>query len=122
MIKKHPDRIDFTVTSEGQVIVQKFERRRLRNGRKRDFPIATEIKPDGFNLRGALTWCESNGYTVRRWHRGARAWKGEPWVIRTRAQIYHKRRQVEQEVAEFIRRNPNRPTPGLTFLDFAYDG
>lgn len=115
----NPDRIDFSVINDRVVMVQKFEHC---PADRRDRVISAETKPLGFDLDAALAWCEEHGYTVRRWPSGARAWKGKPWVIRTRLQIWRKRERAEREVASFIRRHPGRPTPGLTFLDFAYDG
>jgi len=87
--KRNPDRIDFTVTSENVIII-KFYR-----ADGRDHPLPAEIKPAGFDLAGALAWCERNGYTIRRWPQGARAFKGEPWPIRAKAQIRKRRDEVE---------------------------
>ena len=103
-----PDRIDFTLMHDGRVIVLKFRRDETDPARPRDIPIpgGHDIKPAGFDLDAALDWCQHNGYAIRRWEGGVRAWKGDkPWVIRTREQIQRKRR-----------RSP------LSLLDFAYDG
>lgn len=114
-------RIDFTVTDQG-VVVTKYHRV---NGRDRRY--SSELKDKHFNLDNALAWCEENGYTVRRWPAGcgfqaeARAFKPSPWPIRTRREIWNVRRKVEEQVAQWIERNPGKPTPGLTFLDFAFD-
>ena len=109
-LSKHPDRIDFAVVATG-VVVTKFW---LIDGRS--IPLhGGEIKPTGFDLEGTLAWCEANGYTVRRWEGGARAWKGEPWPVRTRAQILRKRSAVERQV--FAGHADGR----LLSLDLAYD-
>ena len=106
------DRIDFLASAAG-TIVQKFERQPWR-----DRLISSEIKPQGFNLEAALEWCTNNGYTVRVGTWGARAWKGQPWVIRTRYQI--KRRREQAERAAFS----SQADPHTTSLqiDFALDG
>jgi hypothetical protein len=109
-LSKHPDRIDFLVVATG-VVVAKFW---LIDGRS--IPLhGGEIKPTGFDLEGALAWCEANGYTVRRWEGGARAWKGAPWPIRTRAQILRKRSEVERQALA------GRTSGNLLSLDFAFD-
>ena len=100
----HPDRIDFRQLADGRVNVLKFERR---DGRDVPLPDGHSLKPASFSLADALTWCEGNGYVVRRWEGGARAWKADkPWVIRTRGQILRIRRRNSCKVN----------------LDFAYDG
>ena len=92
-LSKHPDRIDFAVVPSG-VAVTKFW---LVDGRSVPLHVG-EMKPPGFDLEAALAWCEAHGYTVRRWDGGARAWKGAPWPVRTRAQILRKRSAVERQV------------------------
>ena len=112
-----PDRIDFTQLSDGRIIVQKLRRDTATEpARPRDIPLSTEIKPAGFALADAIAWCQSNGYIVRQWAGGARAWKGIPWPIRTRAQIRRKREQAEK------RTRRTGENSGLLSLDFAYDG
>ena len=86
-----PDRIDFAVVTSG-VVVTRFW---LIGGRN-VAPHAPEVKPAGFDLEGVLARCEQNGYTVRRWQGGARAWRGVPWPIRTRSQIWRRRAQAER--------------------------
>ena len=97
-------RIDFTTLSDGRVIVQKL--RCDANGRiLRAIPITHEVKAD-FDLDKALDWCTSNGFAVRRWNGGARAWWGDkPTPVRTVGQIQKKRAQ--------------KP---CAQMDFAYDG
>ena len=114
-----PDRIDFSVINDRIVMVQKFERC---PADRRDRAISAEKKPADFDLDTALAWCEHNGYTVHRWHDGARAWKGEPWPIRTGNAILRKRALVERQTASFIRRHPRKPAPNLSSLNLAYDG
>jgi hypothetical protein len=109
----NPDRIDFGQLGDGRVNVVKM-RRDAPN--RRDVPTGHEIKHAGFDLDAALAWCEDNGYTVRRWQGGARAWKGEPWVIRTRAQISRMRER------NTLRAMGGRGTGASLFLDYAYDG
>jgi len=106
-----PDRIDFHIMSDGRVIVQKMRRDTTNPAQPRDIPLANghSIEPPGFDIESAVTWCQDHGYTVRRWHGGARAWLGGAWVIRTRHQI-----KRAQERAERAKEN--------YFLDFAYDG
>jgi hypothetical protein len=109
-LSKHPDRIDFAVVPSG-VAVTKFW---LIDGRS--IPLhGGEMKPAGFDLEEALDWCEANGYTVRRWDGGARAWKGEPWPVRTRTQILRKRSAVERMVFA------GHASGNLLSLDFAFD-
>ena len=106
------DRIDFLPCTAG-TIVQKFEKQPWR-----DRLISSEIKPQDFDLQAALEWCTNNGYTVRVGTWGARAWKGQPWVIRTREQIKRKRARAEDTAFS------SQPDPHVTTLqiDFAYDG
>ena len=111
-----PDRIDFTILHGGHIIVQKMRRE---PAERRDVVTDHDIHLD-LDLDAALDWCREHNYTVRTWDGGARAWHGEIWVIRTKAQIKRKREQAERRVAARIRRS--RPVPNLTFLDFAYDG
>ena len=106
-----PDRIDFSVVACG-VVVTKFW---LLSGRT-VAPYGAEVKPPEFDLDGALAWCAENGYTVRRWPGGARAWKGKPRPIRTRSQIWQKRARAERLA---LRGDGRGSTLGL---DFALDG
>ena len=111
-----PDRIDFSILDDNRIIVQKMRRE---PAERRDVVTDHDVHHD-LDLEAALDWCKEHGYTVRTWDGGARAWHGEIWVIRTRAQIKRKREQAERRVAALIRRS--KPVPNLTFLDFAYDG
>ncbi len=98
---KNPDRIDF-LTLKNKTIVNKLEKH---NGR--DIVVSNVVKTD-FDLDAALDWCRANGYTVRTWDGGARAFKGSPWVIRTR-------RQIQKTWQNFY-------GEGKVNMDFAYDG
>jgi len=98
--------------SDSRVIVQKMRRDTTTDpARPRDIPLANghSIKPPGFNIESAVTWCQNHGYTVRRWHNGARAWLGGAWVIRTRRQIKTMRQRAERARRDYS-------------IDFAYDG
>ena len=47
-----------------------------------------DIKPQGFDIKTALQWCEEHGFVVRRWGASqARAWRGKITPVRTRSQI-----------------------------------
>ena len=104
-----PDRIDFTNLADGRVIVLKLRRDAADPAAPRDIPLPDnghDIKPATFDLDAALAWCRRNGYTIRQWPGGARAWLGNPWVIRTRQQILQRRKNNSCAVN----------------LDFAFDG
>ena len=104
-----PDRIDFTVLSDDRIIVLKLRRDTTTDpARPLDIPLPDghSINPSGFDLESAIAWCQDHGYTVRRWHNGARAWLNGVRVIRTRGQIQRKRAQ----------------NPCAVNMDFAYDG
>ena len=60
----------------------------------------------------AVEQLKIKGWTVRRWHKGARAWNGPLRPIRTKGQITNKREQFT--------RHP-RPGIQLCTVDFAYD-
>jgi len=59
-----PDRIDFTILSDNQVVITKM-RRDLAGPKRRDIPLVggSSTKPAGFDLAEALAWCKDNGYT-----------------------------------------------------------
>ncbi len=116
-----PDRIDFAVLGSGQVSVTKF---RHNAEQRRDVPLSHSIKDGGFSLNAALQWCTDNGYIVRSWPGGARAWKGEPWVIRTAHEIMRLRRQLELQWSAQFQGNPGKWSTfdSLLSLDLAYDG
>ena len=103
----NPDRIDFIVLSDGRVAIVKLRHDTTDPAAPRDIPVPDghDIKAD-FNLEAALNWCIQHGYTVRQWPGGARAWLGQPWIIRTRRQIQMYRQH----------------NPCAVNLDFAFDG
>ncbi len=118
---KRPDRIDFTALGDGRVIVVKLWHD---SENRQDIPVSRDTKPDGFSLDEALEWCRNNGYVVRTWPGGARAWKGELRVIRTAHEIMRLRRKLEAEWQAAFGRNPGRwsDLDTLLSLDLAYDG
>ena len=115
----YPDRIDFELLDDRSTIIVKMRR----NGR-RSIPTAHETKAADFDLDAALDWCRKNGYTVHNWHWGARAWRGEPWPIRTMHQIIKLRRKLEENWRTEFHRNPGKTTrfDTLLSLDLAFDG
>lgn len=115
----HPDRIDFMALPQGKVVVTKMRRDKSVPARPRDVVTETELKPPDFDLAAALAWCIAHGYTIREWTGGARAWRGEPWVIRTRSQIARRRQQAKRQARQQSR--AGRPT-SLLSLDFAFEG
>jgi hypothetical protein len=107
-----PGRIDFAVATSGVVVTKLW----LIEGRNVALHGA-QTKPADFDLDGALAWCEANGYTVRRWQGGARAWRDdEPRPIRTRLQIWRRRARAEQLALH------GDPAACALSCDFAYDG
>lgn len=77
-------------------------------------PISDEQKPPAFNLDEALDWCQRNGWTVRRYPGGARAWKGEPQPVRDRATIQFMRKGIQRDFVN------GRMDPRSNF-DLAFD-
>ena len=63
-------------------------------------------------LAWAVKQLQLKGWTVRTWHKGARAWNGPLRPIRTKGQIIRKREQFT--------RHP-RPGIQLCTVDFAFD-
>ena len=112
-----PDRIDFTLLDDGRIVVLKMQRQAAE---RRDMVTDNDIHLD-LDLPFALDWCREHGYTVRTWHNGARAWHGEIWVIRTRAQIKRERERLERQSRALLRRSPGSRI-SITMLDLAYDG
>lgn len=76
-------------------------------------PLTCEEKP-AFDLDAALAWCSANGWHIRRWPGGARAFKGSPQPVRDQAAILRLRRQTEDA---FFRGKPD----GRSAYDFAFD-
>ena len=76
-------------------------------------PVINYVNTD-LDLDQMTTILEAKGWTVRRWHGGARAWKDKIRPIRTRAQIIAKR--------EMFTRSPKlHPGIQLCCVDFAFD-
>jgi len=94
-----PARVDFYPLPDGRVAVTK-----MRREGQRSIPLE-ELALVERDTEELLAEYEANGYTVRRWNGGARAWLGKPWLIRTASQI-----QVMRS------RNPHSQ------IDFAFDG
>lgn len=113
MARRNPDRIDFTQHAQGVTVVKFYKS----DGRDVPDPEGACLRGPEFDLARALAWCEAHGYAVRRWPGGARAWKGQPWAVRTRQQIRRRRVEVEGLV-----RGGHLPG-GFFFagLDFALD-
>lgn len=119
------DRIDFEELGDGRVIVMKLRRDGHRGQRPRDIPIEHDVKSDDFDIEHALAWCDANGFAVRRWFRGARAWKGEePWVIRSPGQIQRKREQLNRQISLMLRLGQITPEQAtqLRSIELAYEG
>ena len=74
-------------------------------------PAISYINTD-MSLDQIAEFLEAKGWTIRRWHQGARAWKGDICPIRTRGQILRKREQLTRH-----------PRPGLQLctIDLAFD-
>ena len=102
-------RMDFVTTPRG-VIVNKLGK----NWNGRLVVVTGETKPAGFNLEKALAWCESQGWTVRRWPGGARAWKYGLEPVRSKSQVISLR--------DDLRQNPRPELQGQAVgLDLLYD-
>lgn len=126
------DRVDIVKDKAGYVVT-KYRRCEV-VGDTYTYAIAapTYTVPEGeFDYEGALEWLREHGYTVREWPgiseygipAGARAWRGAPTVIRDRQRIIAMRRRLEQAAADWVRRNPDRPSPSLwgAAYELAYD-
>jgi hypothetical protein len=115
------DRIDFTTTSDGRVIITKMYRS---EDKRRDIAHSSETKPAGFDLNEALAWCEANGFTVLRWYNGARAFKGKPWAVRRNWEILRLRAQLDDLWLQEFNENPGRrhPVEQLQEMDLAFAG
>lgn len=105
-------RIDF-VQPNGRWVVNKYPYGWTAKTR----PLTSETKDETFDLESALTWCETHGWTVRRWPGGARAFLGEPMPVRDANTIKRMRRQVDQAMAGLVMgQNAER-----LHYDLAYD-
>jgi hypothetical protein len=113
-----PDRVDLAKTSDGRVRVTFFDRR----GR-RDVP-ADGAMVDDRSLEDLESFLKGVGYNTFNWQRGARAFRGEPWPVRTRREIWRKRRQLEEIADSKMGQNPERwhAEETLLAMDLAYAG
>lgn len=103
-------RIDFALTSNDAVIVNKIDDTTQAG---RAIVVESCPKPKS-EFEKMLEWCAANGWVVRKFlPLGARAWKGEePRPVRDAGQIKRKRDTLTRD-----------PIPGLNVvaLDLAYD-
>jgi hypothetical protein len=120
------DRVDITLLANGTVVVSKYEHRT----NEPDRLIRTEIKQpeEQFDVEWATGWLKDHGFTVHAWpahpagvSAGARAFRGEPWPIRTRGQILKRRQEIESTVRRWQHKNPDADGPSLLGRDFAFD-
>ncbi len=88
-------RIDFTQAADGSFHVRKFPY----GWTAKTKPISDEIKSES-DYEQAILWCVVNGWHVRRWPGGARAFKGAPQPVRDRASILTMRRKVEADMQQ----------------------
>jgi len=98
-------RLDFVELPQGAIVNKILED----HERGVTIVVASGVVP---SLDEALRWCESTGWTVRRWTGGARAWWGGLRPVRSAEQIKQKREELRRY-----------PVPGLQVnaLDLAYD-
>jgi len=127
-----PDRIDMTVVN-GTVKIIHFDRRGM-NDIRRDFYTVEDVS-NPFNAPGVTpnpkhwltrvgAWLEDHGYTVFNWGSGLRAFRGDPWPIRTRREIWKKRQQVEERAVSLMKQEPGtwHAEDTLMQMDLAYAG
>ena len=99
-------RMDFVILSDSVIVNKLGDTGRL-------VVIDSETKP-GFDVEAALAWCRSNGWTVRRWPGGARAWKYGLVPVRKQYEII--------KLRDELRMNPRPELEGQgVSLDLAYD-
>ena len=58
-------------------------------------PATNHLNKD-IPLDQMVAWLEDNGWTVRKWPKGARGWLGDLRPIRTRSEIMRKRSQLQK--------------------------
>lgn len=102
-------RIDFERLRNGKVIINKMGK-----GLKGNLFVDNSKTVENFDLAGALNWCRSNGWTVRQWPTGARAWKHGLEPVRSKYEILKLRDQLREHP------RPELEGAGYT-LDLAYD-
>jgi len=112
-----PDRFDLNKLSDGRVRVTLFDRHDGRDVARATYTIQGDVE----EIRNTLGDC---GFSTYFWETGARAFRGEPWPIRTRVQIWHKRRKLEEQVRQRVLENGDVlcPEDALLSLDLAYAG
>lgn len=76
-------------------------------------PVERNLNQE-WDLDRAVAWLTENGWTVRRWPGGARAWLGKPLPVRNWGQIKRKREELTQRRALF-------PDLQLHTIDLAFD-
>ncbi len=105
-------RIDFIKTAAGYRI-SKLVKRQFQ-GKLINVVSESEIKPEPFDIEAALAWCEANGWAVRRWATGARAFRFGLEPVRSIREI--------QRMREELKQYPRPELGDRTFvLDLAYD-
>lgn len=82
-------RLDFHVLPSGTVV------NKLGPNESGKLIVIDHTVRAGFDLDGALAWCRANGWTVRTWPGGARAWHGPARPVRTRAEIQRLRDELQ---------------------------
>jgi len=95
---KNPDRVDLKAQPNG-LVVTKYWRQ---DGRDVPDPAGATLYPAekdaaAWGLMAAVDWLQSNGYAVRLWPYGARAFKEAPWPVRERGRIIGRRQDVVGE-------------------------
>jgi len=99
-------RIDLFKQPSGEVFVREYAEGWTASSHPVDMHTSVET------FETCLAWLRSNGWHIRAWHNGARAWKDEIMPVRTTADIWRKRRYYE--------RYPD-PNISMVNIDFAYD-
>ena len=79
-------------------------------------PPASTTTNAAMSLDAMVAWLNENGWTVRRWPGGARAWKGEMLPVRSRYQIKRKREELKARWQE-----GNAQGVQIHAIDLAYD-
>lgn len=103
-------RIDMIAIPTG-VLVHKYP-----EGWTASTPPASTTTQETLSLDWMVSWLENDGWTVRRWPGGARAWKGAMLPVRNGGQIKRKRDELRQRWQEWNQRGIQ-----VNALDLAYD-
>lgn len=83
-------RIDLFENPQGYILVLKW-----RKGWAPGAPPCANDQNTEMDLDEMVDWLEREGWTIRRWPGGARAWRDGLRIIRTRGQILRKRKQLQ---------------------------